>query len=75
MFGTIAAVVSAIASAAAGVAAKKRQNDASDQNMADVSSPSPLETGMSSLAQISNIASLGAGLVNGAKVKLPKLVK
>lgn len=64
MFGTIAALISAAASVAAGVGAKIRQNNNQDLDPADQQTSSPFEKAATTISSLSSYASAASSFAN-----------
>lgn len=64
MFGTIAALISAAASVAAGVGAKIRQNNNDGLDPADQQSSSPFEQAANTISSLSSYASAASSFAN-----------
>ena len=64
MFGTIAALISAAASVAAGVGAKIRQNNNQDLDSVDQQATSPFEQAANTISSLSSYASAASSFAN-----------
>ncbi len=64
MFGTIAALISAAASVAAGVGAKIRQNNNQDLDPADQQTSSPFESAANTISSLSSYSSAASSFAN-----------
>lgn len=64
MFGTIAALISAAASVAAGVGAKIRQNNNDGLDPVDQQSTSPFEKAANTISSLSSYASAASSFAN-----------